>query len=176
MSGNFIIETFIWSFNWSLITELTSIMFSSCLKGRQDYSIFSYSINGCTINWQSFVAPSMLPCTKMNISSKDFFSICEQIRGFLRICSHLLKKFLMDNFFVLGVSSHLLKKSLKETLFFVQCWLLLLLVENVYRLKHFIMETNSLKMFSPLNHTFPDKIEQLQNFCLQNLCLYQACS
>ena len=39
-------------------------------------------------------------CTKNEVfrSSKDFFSICGQIRRKLRIWSHLLKKFLMENF------------------------------------------------------------------------------
>ena len=36
----------------------------------------------------------------MNFSIKDFFSKCEQIRRFLRIWAHLLKKFLMENFFI----------------------------------------------------------------------------
>ena len=44
----------------------------------------------------------------MKFSVKDFFSKCEQIRSFLRICSHLLKKFLTENFifvqFLCGVS------------------------------------------------------------------------
>ena len=35
---------------------------------------------------------------KMKFSIKDFFSKCEQIRRKLRICSHLLKKSLMENF------------------------------------------------------------------------------
>ena len=34
----------------------------------------------------------------MKFSIKNFFSKCDQIRSFLRICSHLLKKFLMENF------------------------------------------------------------------------------
>ena len=34
----------------------------------------------------------------MKFSVKDFFSKCEQIRSFLRMRSHLLKKFLMENF------------------------------------------------------------------------------
>ena len=34
----------------------------------------------------------------MKFSIKDFFSECEQIRSFLQIWSHLLKKFLMENF------------------------------------------------------------------------------
>ena len=37
-------------------------------------------------------------CTKTELSIKDFFSKCDQIRGFLRIWSHLLKKSLMENF------------------------------------------------------------------------------
>ena len=35
---------------------------------------------------------------KIKFSIKDFFSKCDQIRSFLRIWSHLLKKFLMENF------------------------------------------------------------------------------
>ena len=34
----------------------------------------------------------------MKFSIKDFFSKCDQISSFLRIWSHLLKKFLMENF------------------------------------------------------------------------------
>ena len=34
----------------------------------------------------------------MKFSIKDFFSKCNQIRSFLRIWSHLLKKSLMENF------------------------------------------------------------------------------
>ena len=36
---------------------------------------------------------------KMKFSIKDFVSKCDQIRSFLRIWSHLLKKFLMKNCF-----------------------------------------------------------------------------
>ena len=35
---------------------------------------------------------------KMKFSIKDFFSKCDQIRSFLLIWSHLLKKYLMENF------------------------------------------------------------------------------
>ena len=35
---------------------------------------------------------------KMKFSIKDFFSNCDQIRSFLRIWSHLLKKSLKENF------------------------------------------------------------------------------
>ena len=38
---------------------------------------------------------------KMKISIKDFFSKCDQIRSFLRIWSHLLKKSLIENFIFL---------------------------------------------------------------------------
>ena len=37
----------------------------------------------------------------MKFSIKDLFSKCDQIRSFVRIWSHLPKKFLMENFFFL---------------------------------------------------------------------------
>ena len=40
---------------------------------------------------------------KVKFSSKDFFSKCDQSRSFLRIWSHLLKKFLMENFIFCAV-------------------------------------------------------------------------
>ena len=35
---------------------------------------------------------------KLKFSNKDFFSKCQQIRSFIQIWSHLLKKSLMENF------------------------------------------------------------------------------
>ena len=40
---------------------------------------------------------------KMKFSSKDFFSKCDQIRFFLQISSHLLKKPLIENFIFCAV-------------------------------------------------------------------------
>ena len=42
---------------------------------------------------------------KMKFSIKDFFSKCDQIRSFMRIWSHLLEKFLMENFIFCAVFS-----------------------------------------------------------------------
>ena len=42
---------------------------------------------------------------KMKFSIKDFFSKYDQICGFLRIWSHLLKKFLMESFIFCAVWS-----------------------------------------------------------------------
>ena len=39
----------------------------------------------------------------MKFSIKGFFSICDQIRSFLRIWSHLQKKSLMENFILCAV-------------------------------------------------------------------------
>ena len=39
----------------------------------------------------------------MKFSIKDFFSKCDQIRSFLRIWSHLLKKSLIENFIFCAV-------------------------------------------------------------------------
>ena len=41
----------------------------------------------------------------MKFSIDDFFSKCDQIRSFLRIGSHLLKKSLMENFIFCAVLS-----------------------------------------------------------------------
>ena len=40
---------------------------------------------------------------KMKFSIKGFFSKCDQIRSFLWICSHLMKKSLMENFIFCAV-------------------------------------------------------------------------
>ena len=42
---------------------------------------------------------------KTRFSIEDFFSKCDQIRSFLRIWSHLLEKFLMENFILCAVTS-----------------------------------------------------------------------
>ena len=47
--------------------------------------------------------PKIIKCMsytaqKMKLSTKDFFNKCDQIRSFLRISSHILKKSLMENF------------------------------------------------------------------------------
>ena len=44
---------------------------------------------------------------KMKFFIKDFFSKCDQIRNFLRIWSHLLRKSLMENFIFCGLKPHL---------------------------------------------------------------------
>ena len=48
-----------------------------------------------------------LTAQKMKFSINDFFSKCEQIRIFLQICSHLLKKSLMENFIFCAVTVHM---------------------------------------------------------------------
>ena len=48
-------------------------------------------------------------CTKMKFSITDFFSKCDQIRSFLRIWLHLLKKSITENFIFCAV-------------FFAHCW------------------------------------------------------
>ena len=46
----------------------------------------------------------ILTAQKMKFAIKDFFSKCDQICSFLRICSHLLKKSLMESFIFCAVS------------------------------------------------------------------------
>ena len=54
----------------------------------------------------------------MKFSIKDFFSKCEQIRSFLRIWSHLLKKSIMENFIF---CSDVFKKHIQST-FAMKCF------------------------------------------------------
>ena len=49
---------------------------------------------------------SNLAAQKMKFYIKDFFSKCDQIRSFLRIWSHLLKKSLMEDFIFCAVSDN----------------------------------------------------------------------
>ena len=42
-------------------------------------------------------------CTKMKFFIKHFFSECDQIRSFMQICSHLIKKSLMESFILCAV-------------------------------------------------------------------------
>ena len=49
------------------------------------------------VTWHIYTAQ------KMKFSVKDFFSKCDQIRSFLRIWSHLLKKSFMENFIICAV-------------------------------------------------------------------------
>ena len=58
--------------------------------------------------WRSFWRTGT--AWKMKFSIKDFFSICDQIRNFLRIWSHLLKKLSMENFIFCAVWKFLVKR------------------------------------------------------------------
>ena len=50
----------------------------------------------------------------MKFSIKDFFSKCDQIRRNLRIWSHLLKKFLIENFnFFVDCASYVFRIKIK---------------------------------------------------------------
>ena len=59
----------------------------------------------CYLYVLKMTSPSLKIFTaqKMKLSINDFFSKCDQIRSFLRIWSHLLKKSLMENFIFCAV-------------------------------------------------------------------------
>ena len=52
----------------------------------------------------------------MKFSIKDFFSNCDQIRSFLRIWLHLLKKSLMGNFIFSSVKQRFFNQAYKPEL------------------------------------------------------------
>ena len=55
----------------------------------------------------------------MKFSIQDFFSKCSQIRSLLRIWSHLLKKYLMENF-IFYVQFNLCKNGLISEVAIIQ--------------------------------------------------------
>ena len=61
--------------------------------------------NNWTVKWyfREFCAEVKTDTAQKMFSIKDFFSKCDQIRCFLRIWSHLLKKSLMENFIFCAV-------------------------------------------------------------------------
>lgn len=51
-----------------------------------------------TLSQKLLIAHRTLHFTKIKFSVRDFFSKCEQIGTFLWICSHVLRKYLAENF------------------------------------------------------------------------------
>ena len=58
--------------------------------------------------------PLMEHCTKNEVSSKDFFSKCDQICRKLWIWSHLLLKSLMENFLFCVMEAEMLDQKVME--------------------------------------------------------------
>ena len=70
---------------------------SSKLQTKMIYKNTGLNKSESGPNWKDYTAQ------KMKFSIKDFFSKCDQIRSFLRIWSHILKKSLMENFIFCAV-------------------------------------------------------------------------
>ena len=68
--------------------------------------VWKFSNWNLSVVQKELFSPSPTPITaqKMKFSIKNFFSKCDQIRGKLRIWSHLLRKSLMENFIFCAVS------------------------------------------------------------------------
>ena len=71
--------------------------------------IFHEQLHIRTPHWGCFWRH--IHCTKVNFSIKAFLSKCDQIRSFLRIWSHLLKKALMRNFIFCAVKYSKISKN-----------------------------------------------------------------
>ena len=72
------------------IPKIVDLMISSFLCLTNNFDLWFLSIH--------------VTNQKMKFSIRDFFSKCDQIRSFLWIWSHLLKKFLMKIFILCAVS------------------------------------------------------------------------
>ena len=85
---------------------------SIVLFSHQDFHNYSNNISikvslDYLCKWSQRIESAGIGTTaqKMKFSSQDFFSKCDQIRSFLRIWSHLLKKPLIKNFIFCAVYS-----------------------------------------------------------------------
>ena len=86
----------------------------SDIKTKKDRCGTSRHFNEeCIFHFSFWISQSPNTAQKMKFFIKDFFSKCDQIRSFLRIWYHLLKKILMENFIFLAVKS--LYKSTRKT-------------------------------------------------------------
>ena len=70
------------------------------------YRVFFNFLTGCSyVVISQYNLPQALGTAEnIKFSIQDFFSKCDQIRSFLRIWSHLLKKSLMENFIFCAVT------------------------------------------------------------------------
>ena len=91
------------------------------------------------MTWK-YTINTFVTAQKMKFSNKDFFSKYDQIRSFLWICSHLLKKSFMENFIFCAVAVILVSqpsKTLKSNasllckILFASLWNMLLLPSHV---------------------------------------------
>ena len=94
----FLKVTFIVFFEFAKITR-KKLIGSISQVNLQDFSLQFYQSGPyhkiSLANLANFLTNT---ARKMKFSNEDFFSKCDQIRRKLRIWSHLLKKFLMENF------------------------------------------------------------------------------
>ena len=79
------------------------VSFIKMLKGRGP-RVDLYG-NSAIIPPDSLKESSIFTAQKVKFSMKDYLSKCDQIRSFLRIWSHVLKKSLMENFIFCAVTA-----------------------------------------------------------------------
>ena len=85
--------------NCIVVSKFTSVLSYMAQQWKMWYHTKDFSSRK---NDWSFLCLATLH-KKMKFSIKDFFSKCEQIRSFLRIRSHLLNKYLVENFIFCAV-------------------------------------------------------------------------
>ena len=83
-------------------------LWTSISKISSHFSLFTLSIDQCVsagdgMWWLDMIRPRMMAAQNIKFSIKDLLSKCDQIHSFLWICSHLLKKLLIENFILCAV-------------------------------------------------------------------------
>ena len=106
---DFIIHTFLrWDIKRNAIggtkEQILTYIWKSYTKGEPSYlaRLVHWQLVSENCQTQITWVLSITLHTKKKFSIKDFFSKCDQIYSFLRIWSHLLKKFLIENFIFCG--------------------------------------------------------------------------
>ena len=90
---------------------MTEVLASKYIFSRTFENIFFFFVYVQISTWRDCVTSHstqtmawIIAAQKMKFSIKDFFSKCDQIRSFLRIWLHLLKKSLIENFIFCAVN------------------------------------------------------------------------
>ena len=95
------------------------LSYGNQLCKSMDWSLYNKDLSHERVNANTYCSKMVrqtFTAQKMKFSIKDFFRKCAQIRSFLRIWSHLLKKSVIENFAFCAVFAIFYVKGLR------QCW------------------------------------------------------
>ena len=108
--------------NVAIVVSAATIGYSNIFQVLQYVWIFVQT-GGTEYTLSVKVTP--ITAQKMKFSMKGFFSKYDQIRSFLRIWSHVLKKSLMENFIFCAVNAASAMADIRQKCYSLEFWLYL---------------------------------------------------